>query len=277
MTFSDASDTGYGRYVVELGNEVSHGLWSEAEASLNSTWRELKAIHNVLLSFAAKLQGHKIKWFTDNQAVQSVVTNGSRRLHLQDGALSIFELCMRFSIRLEMEWIPRGENEQADFISRIIDFDDWKIDPHLFEYFDSLWGPHSVDCFASFYNAQIPRFFSRFWNPGSEAVDAFTVSWKGEICWWVPPLHLVIRVIKHARACSAVGTLVVPAWKSAPFWPVICPDGIHFASFIHQWEVVKYYDGMCSEGRSGHNIGSAFDGTTLILVLHFKFCKSPRC
>ena len=98
---------------------------------MSSTWRELKAIHNVLLSFAAKLQGHKIKWFTDNQAAQSIVTNGSRRLHLQDGALSIFELYMRFSIRLKMEWIPRGENEQADFISRIIDFDDCKIDPHL--------------------------------------------------------------------------------------------------------------------------------------------------
>lgn len=65
--------------------------------------------------------------------------NGSKRLHLQDGALSIFELCMRFSIRLEVEWIPRGKNEQADFISSLIDFDDWNVDPHLFGYFDSVW------------------------------------------------------------------------------------------------------------------------------------------
>ena len=48
MAYSDASSTGFGGYVVELGKEVSHGLWSEAEARLSSSWRELKAIHNVL-------------------------------------------------------------------------------------------------------------------------------------------------------------------------------------------------------------------------------------
>ena len=54
--------------------------------------------------------------------------------------------------------MPRLENE-ADFVSRIVDFDDWGIHPGVFLYYDRLWGPHSVDCFASFYNAQLPRFF----------------------------------------------------------------------------------------------------------------------
>ena len=42
---------------------------------------------------------------------------------------------------------------------------------------------------------------------------------------------LVMRVIE--RLCEATGTIVVPAWKSAPYWPVLCPDGTHFADFIY--------------------------------------------
>jgi hypothetical protein len=33
-----------------------------------------------------------------------------------------------------VEWIPRTENERADFISRIVDFDDWGISEDLFLY-----------------------------------------------------------------------------------------------------------------------------------------------
>ena len=26
-----------------------------------------------------------------------------------------------------------------------------------------------------------------------------------------------------------------PFWPSAPFWPLICPDGKHFALFVKDW------------------------------------------
>ena len=41
---------------------------------------------------------------------------GSRQANLQTLGLNIFTLCMANQIRLEPEWIPRKENEQADFI-----------------------------------------------------------------------------------------------------------------------------------------------------------------
>ena len=77
--YSDASTTGYGGYVVELGNDVVHDQWSADESRLSSIWRELKAVYLVLLSFATKLSGHTIKWFTDNQGVAYIGSNGSRR------------------------------------------------------------------------------------------------------------------------------------------------------------------------------------------------------
>ena len=81
--------------------------------------------------------------------------------------------------------------EVADYISRIRDFDDWMINPALFAFLDRAWGPHKVDCSADQYNKQLPRFHSRFWCPGSEAVDTFTVNWVNDVCWLMPPLHLV--------------------------------------------------------------------------------------
>ena len=81
--------------------------------------------------------------------------------------------------------------------------------------------------FANVDNTQLPRFYSRFWCPGAIAVDAFTVNWAGEVHWWVPPAHLVGCVLRHAQHCSAMGSILVPAWKSASFWPLLCPDGQH--------------------------------------------------
>ena len=50
VVFSDASCTGFGGYVVEHGNHVAHGQWSQWEAQQSSTWRELRAVVLVCLS-----------------------------------------------------------------------------------------------------------------------------------------------------------------------------------------------------------------------------------
>ena len=55
------------------------------------------------------------------------------------------------------------------------------LNPTVFAELDKVWGQHTVDRFASFHNCQLPRFNSRCWNPGNEAVDVFTIDWVGEI------------------------------------------------------------------------------------------------
>lgn len=69
VVYSDASSSGYGGHAVEVGPRVAHGQWSAYEATLSSTWRELKAVFMVLCSLAPKLAGNKVKWFTDNMNV----------------------------------------------------------------------------------------------------------------------------------------------------------------------------------------------------------------
>ena len=128
---------------MELGPEVAHGNWSKEEAIQSSTWRELKAVYQVLCSLASKLRGHTVKWYSNNQNVTRIVLAGSRKQHFQEGAMAIFEVCFKNGIKLEMEWVPRAKNQLADYISRIQDFDDWKIDPNLFLFFLFFMGaPH---------------------------------------------------------------------------------------------------------------------------------------
>ena len=56
---------------------------------------------------------------------------------------------------------------------------------------------------------------------------------QGRIIGCVPPIELIPRVLRHAQLCKAQGTLVVPLWESASFWPMLCPDGSKFIGFVH--------------------------------------------
>ena len=69
--------------MVELGRDIANGQWSPVEARQSSTWRELKAVDQVLRSFAEKLAGHRVKWFTDNQNVYSQKGSRCSPFHLR--------------------------------------------------------------------------------------------------------------------------------------------------------------------------------------------------
>ena len=84
---------------------------------------------------------------------------------MQEEAKLIFKICVLHGISIEPEWVPRSSNEQADNLSRIVDFDDWFVSPHIFRLLDLTWGSHSIDRFADEHNHLLPRFDSRFWNP----------------------------------------------------------------------------------------------------------------
>ena len=103
---------------------------------------------------------------------------------------------------VEPEWIPR---EQKLFVED----DDYMLNPSVFAWLDELWGTHSADRFVSPNNANHDKFNTRFWAPGSEAVDAFTCDWGTDINWLFLPVYLLQRVIRYAQAAAAKGTLIV--------------------------------------------------------------------
>ncbi len=255
IVYSDASSTGYGGYLVDTGEGTVQGMWNRIDSLKSSTWRELKAVDIVLKSLVRKLSCRRTKWFTDNQAVSRITTRGSMKRDLQDIALSICQTCLAHNVHIEMEWVPRSENERADNLSRILDQDDWAVSDYMFSFLDNLWGPHTVDRFASYYNNKTPRFNSRYWNPGCEAIDTFTVDWVLENNWVVPPISLIMlipRVLKHMQNTKAAGTLICPCWYSAPFWPMLYPDGFNPArAVVEVYELPKEW-GIFIPGRGGN-------------------------
>ncbi|CAG2247680.1 unnamed protein product [Mytilus edulis] len=220
IIYSDASEYAGAGFTVG-DNHIVHFMWDKEDRIKSSTWRELKAVKNILESLQLMLCGKLIKLYTDNQNVVKIVQKGSMKLDLQVIALDIFHICLNNNIVLEVEWIPRNENTCADALSKIFDFDDWGVSQNIFNFFNSLWGPFTCDTFADDRNKKLAVFFSKFFTPGTSGVDAFAYDWSKFNNWVVPPVNLITRAINHMQMCKAKGVLVVPKWKSAIFWPRI--------------------------------------------------------
>ena len=262
--FTDASGTGYGAYVSDDPNLELVGSWAESEKELSSSWREIEALNRALKSFGPCLEGQIIRWYTDNRNITRIVNRGSRNKQLQDIALEVHATCEHYCLCIDPVWIPREQNKRADVLSRISDSDDWSISFRVFNFLDHKWGPHTVDRFASDYNSKCIRFNSRWGCPMSEGVDAFKQSWDDEVNWWVPPPRLAARVIDKAIKDQARGTLIVPEWKSAPFWPKIFQTG-KFASFVKDTFVFSSYDIKLGRGNNGI-FGSKKQSFTLVAL-----------
>ena len=112
VVYSDASDTGYGGYIVEHGCHIAQGQWLPQEAKLSSTWRGLWAVLKVLQSLTSKLCNQRIRWFIDNQIVVRIRSVGSKSPLLQQEAIDIFNNSIKNQVRIEPEWIPREANQQ---------------------------------------------------------------------------------------------------------------------------------------------------------------------
>ena len=173
------------------------------------------AIERVLLSLVSALRGKVVQLFSDNSATDYIWLDGSRKPHIHRVVVRIFHLCRRESIELYIKWTPRENNILAEKLSNFHDADDWKLNPRFFKVLDQRWGVHTIDRFASAVNAQCPRFNSRFFCPGTEAVNAFAqdLSFLTQIN---PPFNLIGKVVSHMRACKAVGIVIVPFWPKQP-------------------------------------------------------------
>ena len=67
----------------------------------------------------------------------------------------------------------------------------------------------------------------------------------GETNWLVPPPALIPAVLSKAVRERSDGTLVVPKWTSAPFWPVLSPGG-KMADFVTDIRMFSKTDNIVS-------------------------------
>lgn len=142
--------------------------------ALSSTFRDLLAVSLSVKAFEESLKGQTVTWFTDNQNVLRIVSSGSKTPALEELAMDIHRSCLLNAINIDMQWIPRDLNSAADDISKFIDYDDYMINDTVFNFLDDLWGPRTCVRFTCSYNAKIQCVNSRFYQPGSSGVNAFS-------------------------------------------------------------------------------------------------------
>ena len=80
------------------------------------------------------LNGNSVTCYTDSQNRASIILKGSNVHELQILAVTIFELCAKNYMEIHTVWIPRDQNTHADYLSRIIDIDDWAISTEFFQF-----------------------------------------------------------------------------------------------------------------------------------------------
>ena len=89
--------------------------------------------------------------------------------------------------------------------------------------------------------------------------------------WWCPPIALIPGVIWHAQACGAHGTLIVPHWPSAMFWPILCPCGDQFKKYVVAVMELPLVEGLFVPGHSGAVLFNNKVPNTRVLALYCDF------
>lgn len=58
-------------------------------------------------------------------------------------AIKICSMCAENSLMLKPVWVPTEEKMHANYISKLVEVDDWALNPVLFCDLDMILGPHT--------------------------------------------------------------------------------------------------------------------------------------
>lgn len=221
--FVDASDLGWGAVVPDLADSpdgIASGRWSVAEQALHINQKEMRAVYNALLSFAPVVKDRVVKVFEDNTVTQSVLGRfASRSSVLMAEYRRLWALLDSLHVHLQVVRVA-SESNLADAPSRLVDRSDYKLHPSVFVLLDALWGPHTIDLFASDSNTQLPAFYSLHRCPNTLGVNAFLQPWRGHNAYANPPFSssVLLQLAQKVREEQADLTVVVPCWPAQPWF-----------------------------------------------------------
>ena len=267
---ADAGEPGWGSFIETLDGQPppepleANGRWRSSERHRSSTWRELIGLRNTIMAFGRKLMNRSVLAYVDAKNVYFAwAKGGSKHPDHHEILVELQRYCDEHNIQLETQWIPREENERADYLSKLIDCNDWQLAKRHFRRLTRKWGRCTVDLFASHRNNMVERYFSVFYTPSSAGVDAFTRNWGPfALCWCHPPFDLVGEALRHAHACGARMILIVPEWRGHSWWPTLrSGDGKSWAPFVSDWEALPSDDPRLFVPGVGGDDGAAARST----------------
>lgn len=214
---TDASHIGWG---ATLGELKASGQWNRRLSRQSSNHREMMAVLLALLTFQTNIKDKSVQIFTDNTTTLAYIANkGGPKKDLTEIACAIWKLCITLNTHIQISHIRGLENIESDRLSREIDNYNWMLHPNLFKMIDILYGPHTVDRFASGVNSQLSRFNSRYWEPFTEGIDALSQqNWCTEMNYVNAPFRLLPRILEVIQAQKAEATVIAPWWPGQPWF-----------------------------------------------------------
>lgn len=218
--FSDASLTGWGAV---CGNRKVHGFWTSEERENNINFLELKAALFGLKCLAENYCNCRILLRIDNTTAICYINRmgGTQFDYLNDITQDIWTWCEKRKIIIVATYIASKENFEADAESRKLEPEtEFEIAAYAFEEIKNYFGVPTIDLFASRSNSKCIRYVSWKRDPDSEAIDAFTISWRELKFYAFPPFNIVLRTLRKIKRDKAEGILVVPDWPGQPWYPL---------------------------------------------------------
>ena len=223
---SDASDLGWGMTHLKghlSGVKNTHGFWQSAEHALHNNPKELRGIAYGLKAWIRhlNLSDTVVHVRTDNTvALSYVLKQGGRIPELGAVAEELWAYCLDHKIHLTADHIPGILNTMADKWSRkVAGPSECRLTDPFFALLQQRRGPFTIDLFASRTNARLPRYFSRYPDPGAEATDALSQDWTREQAYCFPPFPVIGQVLRKLHLEGGRMLLVTPNWPTQAWWP----------------------------------------------------------
>jgi len=217
---TDASDVGWGAIYRSEGEVMkAQGFWGQHMASQHIMYRETAGVRLGLREFLPLVEGKVVEVVVDNSATfYGTKSWVSRSPELMVQLRKIFHLCDGHDITVVPRLVKSAANP-ADSLSRFKQDAEWELGKRGFDLVEALYGPHSIDLFASDENAKLPRYYSMLGAGKAEGENAMLQSWEGENAYAAPPWKLVGAVVDKLKGCSSVAcTLVVPDFPGARWY-----------------------------------------------------------
>ena len=215
---SDASDLGW---ACLYENNQAHGFWTMREKQLPIHIREMLALKYGLQSFAEHVRGKTIRALIDNSALVHTVGKGyvSKEMEFMEALRGLFWVVDSLQVKVLPVYVPSAENA-ADALSRLRDNEDWCLGRSYFQLIEQLWGPHTIDRFASHTSHLLPVYNSYYYDPCSSGVDAFAQGdWGDHNNYANPPWSLIPELVHFIQGLPHLQlTLVVPDWPTQAWY-----------------------------------------------------------
>jgi hypothetical protein len=228
---TDASEWGWGAWLqIDQDTISTSGRFPDEVATQSSNFRELTGIIMAILAFNHLVKGKAVLIQSDNTtSIACVIKLRSPSEKLNNLTQYLVHLCQTLDMTVTAIHLAGKDNDLADYLSRFSETGDWATSTVVFNQLDQIWGPHSIDRFASWLNKKVPRYNSAVLDSQAEAIDAFSVTtWRmtppgfkpvtEENNFINPPFHLLDKVVNKIITDRATATLIVPVWPQHPWY-----------------------------------------------------------